>query len=66
MKKSKKVSNNEIGEYFKKVRKANGLTQAAFALLLGKSTSAVTKYEIGAVMPTADLLLMVQSMRCMD
>lgn len=57
-----KKSKNEIGEYFKKVRKANGLTQAAFALLLGKSTSAVTKYEIGAVMPTADLLIIIQGM----
>jgi len=45
-----------IGERIKSARKAKGLTQPAFADLLGKTTRIVQSYEYGDVLPSLDVI----------
>ena len=45
-----------IGEKIKSARKAKGLTQPAFADLLGKTTRIVQSYEYGEVLPSLDVI----------
>jgi transcriptional regulator with XRE-family HTH domain len=51
------INAKEIGKRIKAVRKANGLTQEAFAGMIGTSLTHVGKIEAGMRMASIDLLV---------
>ena len=46
----------DLGGKIKKARKSKKLTQKELAEIIGKSTSAVQKYELGLVMPPIEVM----------
>ena len=50
---------NAIGENIMRVRKKNGLTQAQFGEIIGKSQSTVYSYENGSVIPSFEVLTII-------
>lgn len=50
---------NAIGENIRRVRKKNGLTQAQFGEVIGKSQSTVYSYENGSVIPSFEVLTII-------
>ncbi|MCR4718922.1 MAG: helix-turn-helix domain-containing protein [Firmicutes bacterium] len=50
---------NVIGENIMRVRKKNGLTQAQFGEIIGKSQSTVYSYENGSIIPSFEVLTMI-------
>lgn len=53
---------NAIGESIMRVRKKNGLTQAQFGELIGKSQSAVYSYENGSVIPKFETIVLISQL----
>lgn len=45
----------DFGERLKRLRTANGLTQAELGKRIGRTMTAVSKYESGAMKPTLDV-----------
>lgn len=45
----------DFGERLKRLRTANGLTQAELGKRIGRTVTAVSKYESGAMKPTLDV-----------
>lgn len=53
------MSKNEIGERIKELRGKQNLTQKEFAEKVGISVSAISGYEIGAKLPSADNVIKI-------
>lgn len=47
----------DFGERLKRLRTANGLTQAELGKRIGRTMTAVSKYESGAMKPTLDVAI---------
>lgn len=53
----------DIPQFIKFSRKAMGLTQQQFGVLIGKNRLSVTSYETGRAMPSADIIFKIIELR---
>ena len=51
------MDQKKIGAFFKDLRKEKGITQEAFAEIIGVSARTVSRWETGSNMPDLDVLI---------